>query len=127
MPTTTERQQAADALHRAYLLTLIAETEAEMMEDSDSDSSSSSSSSSDDPMVSSLDPSSSSDEEVQPSASEDLLHSLAELYSEFYYNERGSVTKSTINLQLLLHDYKATHPEIFRSYLRISPEWPLSM
>ena len=30
MPTTTERQQAADALHRAFLVNLIAETEAQL-------------------------------------------------------------------------------------------------
>ena len=43
MPTTTERQQAADALHTAFLVNLIAETEAQLLQfngqnDSDSDS-----------------------------------------------------------------------------------------
>ena len=32
MPTTTERQQAADALHRAFLINLIAETEAQLLQ-----------------------------------------------------------------------------------------------
>ena len=43
MPTTTEQQQAADALHRAFLVNLIAETEAQLLQfngqnDSDLDS-----------------------------------------------------------------------------------------
>jgi hypothetical protein len=32
MATTTERQQAADALHRAFLVNLIAETEAQLIQ-----------------------------------------------------------------------------------------------
>ena len=38
MPTITEWQQAADALHRAFLVNLMAETEAQPLQFNDSDS-----------------------------------------------------------------------------------------
>jgi len=109
MPYQTERQQAADALQRAFLVNLMAEHEEELLNfDNSSDSSSSSSDSSDDEHV--------------PSISDMLLGTLGELYSERYLKERGHIDKSEDHLQLLLTNWKVNWPEIFRSYLRITPQ-----
>ena len=79
MPRSTPQQDAANALHHAFLLNLIAETEAKIAEElatsdlgSDSSSSSSSSSNSDD----------------IPAASDTYLHHMAELYSRCYWEEQ---------------------------------------
>jgi hypothetical protein len=110
MPYQTERQQAADALQRAFLVNLMAEHEEELLDcSSDSDSNSSSSDSS-------------SDDEHVPSISDMLLESLGELYSKRYLKERGQIDKSEDHLQLLLTNWKVNWPEIFRSYLRITPQ-----
>ena len=50
------------------------------------------------------------------------LHSIAALYTDHYYNTCESITKTDVNLRLLLEDYKINWPEIFRSYLRITPD-----
>jgi hypothetical protein len=113
MPSTTERQQAAEALHQAFLLNLIAEAEADLLQ---SDSSTSSGSSD-----SSLSSDSESDDEAPPSVSEDMLHSMANLYSQHYYNVHKPIPKTAINMQILLNDYKFNQPEIFQSYLQITP------
>ena len=68
MPSTTERQQITEALHKALLFNLIIEAE------QDVESSDSSSGTSDD------DTSESEDEEG-PSQVEDHLHSIAALYT----------------------------------------------
>lgn len=117
MPRTTPRQDAADALHRAFLLSLIAETEAKIAEelarsDSDSDSDSSSNSSTF---------SSDSDDDI-PDASESYLHHIAELYSRRYWEERGKINKDNSQLQLLLRDWKYNRPEIFRTYCGVTSE-----
>jgi hypothetical protein len=112
MPHQTERQQAVDALQRAFLVNLMAEHEDELL-DFSSDSSSSSGDSSTD---------SSPDDELVPSASDVFLESLGELYSKRYLNERSKINKSRGNLQLLLTDWKLNRPKIFRSYLRITPQ-----
>jgi DDE superfamily endonuclease len=112
MPYQTERQQAADALQRAFLVNLMAEHEEELLDfDDDSDPESSSSSSD-----------SSSDDEHIPSISDMLLESLGELYSKRYLKERDKIDKSEDHLQLLLTNWKVNWPEIFRSYLRITPQ-----
>ena len=79
MPSQTNRQPAADALHQAFLVNLIAEAEAQLYEDG-ADSEDSSESSSDD--TSSSSSSSSSDDEPMPSMSEVHLDTIAELYSQ---------------------------------------------
>lgn len=126
MPTLTDRQLAEDALHRAYLVNLMANIEAETWVDVDSDSDSSgsdsygSSSSSDwDSSSSSSTSSSSSDED--PTPAELYLEQLGELYSDHYYNERGEIGKSREFLHRRLGDYKHNRPEIFRAYLCITP------
>lgn len=113
MPRLTERQQAADALHRAFLLSLIMETEALIsreIEGSDSSSSGSDSSSSSS--------SSDSDGDDLQASSEAYLHHLSDLYSRRYLQERGSIEKDGSQLRLLLNNYR---PEIFRSYCRVTP------
>ena len=115
MPRTTPRQDAADALHRAFLLSLIAETEAKIAAElaaSDSDNSDGASDSSS---------SSSSDSDDIPAASEAYLHTIAELYSRRYWEERGKINKDSSQLQLLLHDWKHNRPEIFRNYCGVTP------
>lgn len=109
MPARTERQLAMDALEAAYAVSQVLEAEA-MLVDSDTNSSSSGSSSS-----------SSSDEEMQPSRSETILDDMADLYSRHYLNERRDIPKTQDNLHLLLHTYKDDFPDIFRSYVRVSP------
>ena len=97
MPRSTPQQDVANALHHAFLLNLIVETEAKIAEelatsDSGSDSSSSSSSSSDSNDI--------------PSAGDAYLHHMAELYSRHYWEEQGKINKDGSQLQLLLHDWK---------------------
>ena len=96
-PQSTPRQDAADALHCAFILNLIAETKAKIAEElATSDSGSDSSSSS----------SSSFDSDDIPAASDAYLHHMAELYSHCYWEERGKINKDGSQLQLLLHDWK---------------------
>jgi hypothetical protein len=119
MPTRSARRQASDALEQAFLVNLIAELEAQEYESVDSDSDSSDSSS-DDSWSSSSSSSDDSDEEM--TAADDYIHSLAELYSQRYLATREEIPKSAEFLNLLLHEYKVSRPELFRSYLRIEPD-----
>jgi len=118
MPTKSDRAAAADALHQAFLVNLIAEAESQLYKeglDSDYSSSASSRSSGD------LSTSSSSDDEPLPETSDAVLETLGQLYSVRYLNSREEINKDGTQLHLLLHDYKFNRPEIFRSYLRIDP------
>ena len=120
MPSRTDRQIAADALHQAFLVNLIAEAEAELYDvgsDSEYSSSSQSSAGSTD---SSSSLSSSDDEDVLP-ASQVYLDALGELYSQRYLNSREEIIKDGTQLRLLLTEWKVNRPEIFRSYLCIDP------
>jgi hypothetical protein len=122
MPTETDRKLLADALHQAFLVNIIAEAESHLddegfdseLEDDDTDSSDTTSTSSDSPHESS------SDEEMPPT-SEAILKAVAELYSQRYLNAREVIHKDGGTLQLILHDWKFSRPNIFRSYLRITP------
>ena len=107
MPSTTERQQIIEALHKALLFNLIIEAEQDI-ELSDSSSGTSG------------DKTSESEDEMGPSQVEDHLHSIAALYTDHYYNTHEPITKTDVNLWLILEDYKINHPEIFRSYLQIA-------
>ena len=51
-----------------------------------------------------------------------LLETLGNLYSQWYLKEHTEINKSSENLKLLLTDWKVNWPEIFRSYLRITPQ-----
>ncbi|RDB28080.1 hypothetical protein Hypma_001565 [Hypsizygus marmoreus] len=97
MPRRSERQQAADALHQAYIVSVMAEAKADLVDldiemTSDSDSSSSSSSSSE-----------SMAEDLEP-GSQSYLDLLGNLYSAWYLIEWGSINKTSENMRLLLHD-----------------------
>ena len=41
------------------------------------------------------------------------------VYAQHYYNVCQPILKTTINMQILLNDYKFNQPEIFQSYLQI--------
>ena len=124
MPTRSERQQAAHALHHAFLVNIIINFEAqawdmdsdEDLDSSDSSDSNSSTSSSSDSHSSSAS-SSSSGSDDQPTPAEHYVDAMAELYSQRYLHDQGEINKSTALLHLLLDDYKYNHPEIFCSYL----------
>ena len=114
MPRTRERQQAAATLLDTYLAILLAEShvypDTLILSDSDSDSESSESSSD-----------SSEDDFSTLSVSEAVLAALAGLYLQRYLANREPIQKSRENFQLLLTDWKANHPKIFRSHLGITP------
>src|SRR5258705_8514812 len=116
MPTETDHQTAANALHQAFLVNLIAEAEAQLYDDgTDSDYSTNSSGGS------STGSSSSEDSETEPPASQVYLDAMGELYSQRYLNSREAIIKDGTQLRLLLTEWKINRPEIFRSYLRIDP------
>ncbi|KAH7916941.1 hypothetical protein BV22DRAFT_1124096 [Leucogyrophana mollusca] len=115
MPRQTEREQAAEALFHAYMASLISESEtcldnppSDSEDDTDTDSLASSSDSD-------------SDEALEP-MSGFYLDQLSTLYSRRYLADRSNtISKSTEDLTLLLQDWKISRPEIFRSYVRVSP------
>jgi hypothetical protein len=111
MPKITDRQSAQEALEAAYLASLAAESDA-MLVDSDTSSSSDGHESS----------SSSSEDTPVTTTSEILLDTLGDLYSKRYLNDRQSIQKTTSNMHLLLHEYRVSRPEIFRTYVRVTPE-----
>jgi hypothetical protein len=113
MPNITDRQSAQEALKVAYLASLAAESDA-MLVDSDTSSSSDSHDSE------SL--SSSSEDAPVTMTSEILLDTLGDLYSQCYLNDRQSIQKTTSNMHLLLHEYRVSCPEIFCTYVRVTPE-----
>ncbi len=49
------------------------------------------------------------------------LQSMEQLYSQYYLAEHGKITKSQVQMRLLLDNYRYNRPEIFHSYLRITP------
>lgn len=113
MPNLTERQEAADALQRAFLVNLVAEHEEELLNFNNSSSSSSHAGDTTD---------SSTDGELEPSVSDMLMESLEELYSRRNLKEHRNINKSNNHLRLLLTDWKFNQPDIFRSFLRITPQ-----
>jgi hypothetical protein len=128
MPTLTDRQEAANALYQAFLVNFLNELEARQLQeeleydfsgDSDDSSDASMDSTSTSSHFSESSTSSSSDEE--PIAAQDYLDQMGYLYSVRYLQERRPISKTQENLRLLLYDHKINRPEIFRSYLRITP------
>jgi len=47
---------------------------------------------------------------------------MGQLYSKHYFATREAIPKDSNQLYLLLNDYKVNQPDIFRSYLHISPD-----
>lgn len=111
MPCQPPRQEAADALHWAYLLSVIVEAEAAQHTAYESSSELSSSSSSSD-----LD-----DVAFTESAGSTYLNLLGDLYSKYYLAEQNPINKSKEDLNLLLTDWNFSRPEIFQSYLWVTP------
>ena len=127
MPTRTNRQLAADALHRAFLINFVADWEQRELdfesdsEDSDDDSDMDVDSSDDSSSTSMSSSESSSDDPDLITPAETYIHHMANLYSERYMAERTNIPKSQELMHLLLNDYKVNHPLIFRNYLSIDP------
>ncbi|KAI5836562.1 uncharacterized protein SCHCODRAFT_02559024, partial [Schizophyllum commune H4-8] len=132
MPSRSARNEAAEALEQAFLIDWIAELERHTLDydddwDSDDDLDSSDiSSGSSDSSSSSSSSSSSDDSDIDMSdedltAAEAYMKKMEELYSHRYLQERQRIPKSSELLHNLLNEYKVHRPEIFRSYLRISP------
>jgi len=114
MPTQTDHQLAADALHEAFLVNLIAEAEALTYQDEGSgmDDSLSSSSGTD----SSSQSSSSEDEALQPT-SEVLLEVMGDLYSQHYLNAREIIIKDKTYLFSLFWLQKGSCHVCFLSFV----------
>lgn len=126
MPTLSDRQLAADALHRAFLVDFLARIEAEQLEFlddelHDSDSSTSSSDTESSSGWSSSSSSDSSDSDLEPTPAEQYVTQMAALFADRYLEERSPIPKTEELMHLILHEYKHNRPHIFRSYLRIDP------
>lgn len=50
-----------------------------------------------------------------------LLQLAGQLHSRRYLNPRSSIRKTPSQLHLLLHEYRANHPRLFRKFLRVTP------
>ena len=126
MPYQTDRQLVASALHQAFLVNIIAEAEAQLLQDGEesdySSASRSESSSSGSSSSSSSSSSKSSSDEEPLTASETPLDVMGQPYSKHYFVTCEAIPKDSNQLYLLLNDYKVNQPDIFRSYLHISPD-----
>jgi len=128
MPTHTDRQLAADALHQAFLVNFIADLESQELDyssdsegDDSDDSMDGSSSSSDSSAMSSPSESSSDDDDSDfMTPAETYVCHMGNLYHERYMAERTEIPKIQALMQLLLGEYKDRFPHIFRSYLHIN-------
>ena len=92
-------------------LSLLA-TEAQALVDPSPDSDSESDSSSE-----------SSDDEIEDigSPSSAILQNILALYASRYISERPTIPKSNANLHLLLDSWKSSYPDIFQSYVQVTP------
>ena len=122
MSYQTDRQLAASALHQAFLVNLIAEAEAQLLQDGEESDYSSASSSTSSGSSSSGSSSKSSSDEEPPTASDTLLDVMGQLYSKYYFTTCDAIPKDSNQLYLLLNNYKVNWSDIFRSYLHISPD-----
>jgi hypothetical protein len=125
MPTRTNRQLAADALHRAFLVYFVADLEQRELDfESDSEDSDDDMDSDDDSSAATSSSESSDDSDDDPdliTPAEIYVHHMANLYSERYMAERTNIQKPQKLMHLLLNDYKVNHPLIFQNYLSIDP------
>jgi hypothetical protein len=99
MPTVSERGELIDYLKRAYANTLRAEMHA-ALEDNDENN----------------------DDDADLRASQRILSALQAVISQRYLRPRRTICKSEGNMKLLLEHWKTEYPDIFRSYVRISPD-----
>ena len=126
MPTHTDRQLAADALHQQFLVNFIAELESwELDFSSDSEGNNSmegsDGSSSDSNTTSSLSSSDGDDSDLMTPA-QLYIHHMGNLYSQHYMAEQREIPKTKGLMQLLLGYYRHTFPDIFQSHLHIDPD-----
>ncbi|KAF8152334.1 hypothetical protein B0H34DRAFT_677711 [Crassisporium funariophilum] len=126
MPTLTDCQLAAKALHRAFLVNFVADLESQELDfSSDSkgkdsnDDMDNSNSSSDSATSSSLSDTDGSD---FMTPAETYVHHMANLYSEHYMSEHTEIPKTQEFMQLMLGEHKDRFPHIFQSYLCIDPD-----
>ena len=107
MPHLTERQEDANALLNAFIVHLLAQMEADAFRagaNLESDSGSSDLEDGNDPIT------------------EGIIKSIEELYKERYAGPQRNIPKTQENLHLLLDNYHQKFPDIFRSYIHITPE-----
>jgi hypothetical protein len=113
MPSQSKHQRTADVLIQGYLASIIAKSRAHDhnsrsgLSDSQSDGSFDSESSSKDQAL---------------GVSDAMLPTIGLLYSQRYLADHQPINKSGENLHLLLTDWKYTQPEIFRAYVRVTPQ-----
>jgi hypothetical protein len=50
-----------------------------------------------------------------------FIDAMADLYARHYLNERRPITKTSDNIHLLLREHKVNHPEIFHTYVQVTP------
>lgn len=113
MPRKTERQQLSDALLKAALVQLVVEAE-EAIAAGDDDTEGA------DVMLGE-DEGSEDEDLLSPPMFQELLESYASLLLSRYLNKRMEIKKTPVLLDLLLDEWKQTRPEIFRSYMRMTP------
>jgi len=116
----SNRQLAGDVIHQAFLVSLVAEGEAQLLQDA-REPDYTSSESPEHPGSSSSSSSESSSDDEPLLASDALLDVSGQLWSKHYFTTQELITKDSNQLYLLLHDYKINWPEIFRLFLHISP------
>jgi hypothetical protein len=126
MPTLTDCQLAAKALHRAFVVNFVVDLENQELdfssdsEGKDSDDDMDNFDSSSDSATSSS--SSNTDGSDFMTPAETYVHHMANLYSERYMAEHTEIPKTQEFMQLMLGEYKDRFPHIFRSYLHIDPD-----
>ncbi|TFK59784.1 hypothetical protein BDN72DRAFT_780272 [Pluteus cervinus] len=114
MPWQTERQQASDTLFKAFLVQLVVEADVALSSAAGDDE--------DDLYdLEALSDDESDDDDEPPLASQTILETLAGIHINHYHSEREPIHKSHSHLHLLFYDWKFNSPEIFRSYLRMTP------
>ncbi|KIJ35356.1 hypothetical protein M422DRAFT_262317 [Sphaerobolus stellatus SS14] len=107
MPRQTERQATTEVLFEAFVLQLLVEGQQNIQVSSYESS-----------------VSESSDEEedtpLQP-LSTSILVAVLEVNSRRYLQDCITIPKTSENLYMLLGEYKMNYPNLFRSYMRMSP------
>lgn len=127
MPYLSDRQRHANALLEAFILQTILDSAQESTSVHDSDHAGSDWNTDSESNEESDDASNASsgwgmeveDESSVPSL---VIDACQKLYKNFYIEERRKIPKTCENLNILLTEYKTQFPDIFRSYLRITPE-----
>ena len=119
MPLLSDRQKHANTLLEAYVLSVILEAqEGTSMHDTDSTGSGWNT----DSDAASDASSGWGPEDDTCNVSDLVIEACHKLYQTFYIEECCKIPKTCENLDLLLTEYKSSFPDIFHSYLRLSPQ-----